>query len=275
MTSQDLKKMTSNETSLKELLQFAHRLADAAEESILSRFRSKLTVEDKTDSSPVTIADREAEQEMRNLIQSLFPDHGIIGEEHGEMNPNSPLQWVLDPIDGTRAFITGNPLFGTLIGLMEQGNPRLGVINIPATGERWTSAEGLNCHYQNKSGKEFVCKVSGITRLSEVLMYSTDPSMFDQEQTVLVDQLIKKVKSRRYGGDCYLYGMLAGGWIDLVVEADMKLYDVMALIPVVQSAGGVISDWKGNPIQPGWDGTVLASASPELHQQVVKILKTS
>ncbi|MDP6729451.1 MAG: inositol monophosphatase family protein, partial [SAR324 cluster bacterium] len=141
--------MTTNETSLKELLQFAHRLADAAEESILSRFRSKLTVEDKTDSSPVTIADREAEQEMRNLIQSLFPDHGIIGEEHGEMNPNSPLQWVLDPIDGTRAFITGNPLFGTLIGLMEQGNPRLGVINIPATGERWTSAEGLNCHYQN------------------------------------------------------------------------------------------------------------------------------
>ena len=264
--------MTTNETSLKEFLQFAHRLADAAEESILSRFRSKLTVEDKTDSSPVTIADREAEQEMRNLIQSLFPDHGIIGEEHGEMNPNSPLQWVLDPIDGTRAFITGNPLFGTLIGLMEQGNPRLGVINIPATGERWSAAEVLNCQYQNKSGKEFVSRVSGKTRLSEVLMYSTDPSMFDQEQTILVNQLYKKVKSHRYGGDCYLYGMLAGGWIDLVVEANMKLYDVMALIPVVQSAGGVISDWKGNPIQPGWDGTVLASASQTLHREASEII---
>ena len=143
--------MTPEESNLSELLEFAENLADTGEVPVLSHFRSKLDIEDKSDSSPVTVADREAESRMREMIQSRFPDHGIIGEEHGNLNPESPWTWVLDPIDGTRAFITGNPLFGTLVGLMYKGEPMIGVIHAPATGERWTTAKNFGCTYQDRN----------------------------------------------------------------------------------------------------------------------------
>ena len=265
--------MTPEESNLSELLEFAENLADTAEVPVLSHFRSKLDIEDKSDSSPVTVADRDAESRMREMIQSRFPDHGIIGEEYGNLNPESPWTWVLDPIDGTRAFITGNPLFGTLVGLMYKGEPMIGVIHAPATGERWTAAKNFGCTYRDRNNPKSSCKTSAKTELSETFLYSTDPSMFDEIQAARLHPIQKKVKNRRYGGDCYLYGMLASGWVDLVIEASMKLFDVMALIPVIQCSGGEISDWDGNPIRSGWDGTVLASASQSLHQNALELLQ--
>jgi fructose-1,6-bisphosphatase/inositol monophosphatase family enzyme len=158
--------MTPEESNLSELLEFAENLADTAEIPVLSHFRSKLDIEDKSDSSPVTVADRDAESRMREMIQSRFPDHGIIGEEYGNLNPESPWTWVLDPIDGTRAFITGNPLFGTLIGLMYKGEPMIGVIHAPATAERWTAAKNFGCTYQDRNNPKSSCKTSAKTELS-------------------------------------------------------------------------------------------------------------
>ena len=251
--------MNPLESNLPELLEFAESLADAAEVPVLSHFRSQLNIEDKSDSSPVTVADRDAESRMREMIQSRFPDHGIIGEEYGNLNPESPWTWVLDPIDGTRAFITGNPLFGTLIGLMYEGEPMIGVIHAPVTGERWAAAKGFVCSYQDRKNPKSICKTSKKTELSETFLYSTDPTMFNETRASRLHKIQTKVKNRRFGGDCYLYGMLASGWIDLVIEANMKLFDVMALIPVIQCSGGEISDWDGNPIQSGWAGLDLVA----------------
>ncbi|MBR61316.1 MAG: histidinol-phosphatase [Dehalococcoidia bacterium] len=265
--------MNPLESNLPELLEFAESLADAAEVQILSYFRSQLNIEYKSDLSPVTVADQDAEYAMREIIQTRFPNHGIIGEEYGNLNSSSPWNWVLDPIDGTGAFITGNPLFGTLIGLMHQEEPIIGVINAPLTGERWSAAKGFECRYQYRKNPKTVCKTSKKTDLSKTFLYSTHPSMFDESQTSRLCQIQTKVKNHRFGGDCYLYGMLASGWIDLVIEANMKLFDVMALIPVIQCSGGEISDWDGNQIRSGWDGTVLASSSQKLHQEALKMLQ--
>ena len=149
----------------------------------------------------------------------------------------------------------------------------LGVFHAPATGERWAAAKNFGCTYQDRNNPKSSCKTSAKTELSETFLYSTDPSMFDEIQTARLHPIEKKIKNRRYGGDCYLYGMLASGWIDLVIEASMKLFDVMALIPVIQCSGGEISDWDGNPIRSGWDGTVLASASQSLHQNALELLQ--
>ena len=244
-----------------------------AKSEVLKWFRGKYEIDLKSDSSPVTVADRNAEEILRKNITKHFPKHGIIGEEYGNLNPERPWTWVLDPIDGTRAFITGNPLFGTLIGLMYEGEPMIGVIHAPATGERWTAAKNFGCTYQDRNNPKSSCKTSAKTELSETFLYSTDPSMFDEIQAARLHPIEKKVKNRRYGGDCYLYGLLATGWIDLVIEASMKLFDVMALIPVIQCSGGEISDWDGNPIRSGWDGTVLASASQSLNQNALELLQ--
>jgi len=260
---------------MSEYVKFAHELADASGEVIKKYFRSNLEIEDKTDKSPVTVADRLAESVLRKMIAEKYPDHDILGEEYGYESSGGRWKWVLDPIDGTRAFITGNPLFGTLIGLMYKGEPMIGVIHAPTTGERWAAAKGFECSYQDRKNPKSICKTSKKTELSETFLYSTDPSMFDEIQASRLHQIQTKVKNRRFGGDCYLYGMLASGWIDLVIEANMKFFDVMALIPVIQCSGGEISDWDGNPIRSGWDGTVLASCSIDLHEEALTLLQNN
>ena len=258
-----------------EWFEFAHSLADVAGEIILRNFRKPIEVEEKSDSTPVTNVDRETEEKLRNLIACRYPEHGVMGEEFDLVNPESKWQWVLDPIDGTRAFITGFPVFGTLIALLLNGHPCLGIIDIPALGERWSGFEGGHCRFrQTHIGLvETICAVSHSQILDHAVVFSTDPSMFEGLRAKQTEALFSRVKMRRFGGDCYIYGQLASGWIDLVVEANMKFYDVAALLPVVETAGGVISDWQGCPVRLGWDGTILASATPELHHQVVTLFQ--
>lgn len=252
---------------LSALLTFAHQLADVARPITLSYFRRPLAVQLKCDDSPVTIADRETEAALRAMITQQFPHHGIYGEEHGSEGADRLHTWVIDPIDGTRAFITGMPLFGTLIALLEAGKPQLGILEIPALAERWAGIRG-----QPSSHNGQPCQVSGCQELSRATLYSTSPDMFQGDELNRYQALARAVGLRRFGGDCYSYGLLASGHVDLVVEADLAPYDYLALVPVVEGAGGIISDWQGNPLSLASDGRVVAAASPILHRQALDIL---
>ena len=255
----------------------AEELADLARKTVLPYFRSGLSVEAKGSAGfdPVTEADRKVESVMRERLEAVFPEHGIIGEEHGQVRPESRWQWVLDPIDGTRAFITGSPLFGTLIALLKDDEPIIGVIDASVQGERWIGVRGQGASYVREYPEplNLQLQTSQTTELGQTLIGSTDPSMFSGDQWARVQKLYEKTRMRRYGGDCYLYGMLALGGMDVVVEAGLASYDAMALIPVVQEAGGVVTDWSGNPVALGWDGTLLASANPILHEQALAVLQ--
>lgn len=253
-------------------LSLAEELAEASGEIIRRYFRADaatLQAESKSDESPVTIADRSAEEAMRALIEAQFPDHGIFGEEFDFVRTDAAYAWVLDPIDGTRAFVTGMPIFGTLIALMRNGRPILGVIDQPIMGERWIGVEGRQTTLNGKP-----VSTSAVTRLAEANQYSTDPDMFDAgRDRAKVDAVLGAVKSRRYGGDCYSYALLASGHIDLVIDAKMKIYDFMPLVPVVENAGGVMTDWNGNPLTRESDGHVVAAATAELHEAALTHLR--
>ena len=251
-----------------ELIQFAHDLADAARPVVMALFRTRLDVEAKADESPVTIADRNAEAAMRVLIEKTFPDHGIIGEEHGKQNEDAEYVWVLDPIDGTKSFVTGKPLFGILIALMKNGKPILGVIDMPALGERFIGVNGT----ATMNGDAVA--VRGAKDLKDAWLYTTTPDMFDtDERRAAYGRLAADVRQALFGCDCYAYGLLASGHVDLVCEANMSLYDFAALVPVVEGAGGVITDWQGAALGPSSDGTVLAAATPALHKMALDRLR--
>jgi histidinol phosphatase-like enzyme (inositol monophosphatase family) len=249
------------------LVALAHRLADAARPIAARYFRTGVTVDDKSDLSPVTIADREAETAMRELLDSHVPDHGVFGEEHGAVRTDAEYVWVLDPIDGTKAFITGLPLFGTLIGLFHRGRPVLGIIDQPILQERWLGVDGER---STLNGKPIA--VRSCANVANAYMYSTAPAMFAGGYARPHQALTEKVKLFRWGGDCYAYGLLAAGHVDLVVEADLKLYDYAALIPVITGAGGVITDWKGKALDMQSDGAVVAAGDRAVHRAALDIL---
>ena len=249
------------------LVALAHRLADAARPIAARYFRTQVTVDDKSDQSPVTIADREAETAMRELLTRHVPEHGVFGEEHGAVRTDADYVWVLDPIDGTKAFITGLPLFGTLIGLFHKGKPVLGIIDQPILQERWLGVEG-----QRSTLNGNPISVRACASLANAYMYSTAPGMFAGGYARPHKALTEKVKLFRWGGDCYAYGLLAAGHVDLVVEADLKLYDYAALIPVISGAGGMITDWKGNALDMHSEGSVVAAGDPVLHRAALEIL---
>ena len=249
------------------LVALAHQLADAARPIAARYFRTGVTVDDKSDLSPVTIADREAETAMRELLDRHVPDHGVFGEEHGAVRTDADYVWVLDPIDGTKAFITGLPLFGTLIGLFHKGKPVLGIIDQPILQERWLGVDGERSTLNGKPISTRAC-----AGLANAYMYSTAPGMFAEGYAKPHHTLTEKVKLFRWGGDCYAYGLLASGHVDLVVEADLKLYDYAALIPVITGAGGTITDWKGNALDMQSDGTVVAAGDPAVHRAALDIL---
>lgn len=261
-----------SDTGAESFLPFAERLADASGEVIRRYFRvspAELGLESKSDDTPVTIADRSAEEVMRALIEAEFPDHGIYGEEHGFVRTDAAYAWTLDPIDGTKAFVTGMPIFGTLISLMRDGRPVLGVIDQPILAERWVAAEGRQTTLNGKP-----VSTSGVSRLSDAAQYSTDPRMFGQgDDRAKVDAVLAQVKSSRYGGDCYAYALLATGFVDLVIESDLKIFDFMALVPVVEGAGGVMTDWNGGRLTPASDGRVVAASSAECHAAAVEHLR--
>lgn len=250
------------------MLALAHKMAAASGEVLKRYFRSSLSVERKADSSPVTRADREAEAVMRTLIETHFPEHGIIGEEMGEAFTGAAYQWVLDPIDGTRAFLAGYPTFTTLIALVQNGVPILGIIDQPISGERWVGMTGS----VTKQG-DSPLKVRGADMLGDAVLATTSIDYFTPSQAESFGKLRKNCANCALGGDAYAYAMLASGQVDVVVDAGLKPYDFCALVPVIQGAGGVITDWSGDPVTLDSDGTLIASANAQLHQQALALLK--
>lgn len=250
-----------------ELEHLSHALADAAHTHAMRYFRTALDIITKADESPVTVADREAEAAMRALLLAHCPEHGILGEEHGRARLDAPYVWVLDPIDGTKSFITGSPLWGTLIALLHQGRPVLGLVNMPVLGERWTGMAGQpsRCNGQPVHS-------SGCTTLAQARIYTTSPDAFTTSQWQQFDALSRQCALRRFGGDCYSYAQLAGGHVDLVMEAGLQPYDYLAMVCLVEGAGGCITDWQGRALGMDSDGCVLAAATPQLHAQALAAL---
>ena len=259
-------------TDFDALIAGAEAAADVAAAVVRPFFRSGLGADQKTDRSPVTIADRNAEQAMRAVLAERFPKHGILGEEFGLDRPQASLRWVLDPIDGTRAFITGRPTFGTLIGLLDGDRPILGIIDQPITGERWIGAAGRRTIFRGPLGGTAGCRPC--PALAQAELSCTSPEMLGAEEPRW-RRLAAAVRRNYWGGDCYAYGLLALGQIDIVAERDMKVWDWTALVPVVEGAGGRVIDWAGNSLRPGGDGTVLAVGDPALVPLATRLLSQS
>ena len=253
----------TNETAL------AHRLADAARVAILPYFRAESGRERKADATPVTLADRAAEEAMRRLIKAEFPRDAIHGEEFGAEPGNSGRTWVLDPIDGTTGFLAGRPMFGTLIALVQEGWPVLGVIDQAVLGERWLGVTGQPTTFNGKPAQTRTCR-----ELSDAALATTGPHYFDDHDGGHFMGLAAKTDHKRMvmGGDCYNYAMLASGYLDVVCEAGLKLHDYAALVPVVEGAGGTMCDWNGEPLHAASDGHVLALGDPARLEDVVAAL---
>ena len=252
-----------------EYLNFANLLADESENIIFNYFRKKIDIKDKEDNSPVTIADQKVELRIRELINSKFPSHGILGEEYESFKIDSEFVWVIDPIDGTRSFIAGHKDFGTLIALLYKNKPVIGIINCPAHKERWVGIENQQTTLNNK-----LISTSSIKNIEESYMF-TSGIYFDEP--VLRNGFEKiKNKSRYYrlGGDCYMYGMLASGLIDVVIEDTLKPHDYMALINVIEGAGGKVSDKFGNDININSDGSLVASCNKSIHKDLISIINS-
>jgi histidinol phosphatase-like enzyme (inositol monophosphatase family) len=253
------------------LIQFLHRLAEASSDAILPHFRSGTSVTNKAEQGrfdPVTEADRGAEVAMRQLIEAHYPDHGIFGEEFPDKLANGPFFWTLDPIDGTRGFISGLPLWGTLIGLSHEGAPVLGMMNQPFTRERfWNSPEGA--HYRGP-GSERMMSTRKHGELGNTILAATAPDLFGEADFARFSALSRSVRMTRFGGDCYLYCMVAMGFIDIVAEAGLKPFDIAPLIPIIHAAGGVVTTWDGTDASSG--GQIIAAANPALHEAALKQL---
>ncbi|KGD99081.1 histidinol phosphate phosphatase [Achromobacter sp. RTa] len=246
---------------------FAQALADQVRPLSRKWFRHALSIDTKADDSPVTQADREVEAALREAISREYPDHGIFGEEFGASHAEAELVWSLDPIDGTRAFISGNPLWGTLLALLHRGKPVLGLIDVPMLDERWVGTAGGRASLNGAA-----CRASGCTELRQAILYATSPDIFAGAELAAFDALAQAARMRRFGGDCYSYGLLASGHVDLVVEAGLQPYDYLSLMPVIEGAGGVITDWSGQPLGLESQGRVVAAATPQLHRQAMRVL---
>ena len=245
----------------------AHRLADAAGAAIRPHFRALAAVETKADASPVTIADRAAEAAMRTIIAAERPGDGIIGEEYGEDRADAARVWVFDPIDGTRSFIAGRPIFGTLIALLVDGVPVLGVIDQCIGGDRWLGAAGRPT---TLNGRPATGRRHG--DLGGARLATSSPHYFTAADFAAFERVRAGAFDTLYGGDCYNYGLVASGHVDLVVEAGLKVYDWAALVPVVTGAGGAMTDWSGAPLRQGSDGRVVAAGDKTLLPGVVALL---
>jgi myo-inositol-1(or 4)-monophosphatase len=257
------------------LAAFAHRLADASGQAILPYFRVASTaIVDKNASAaaafdPVTAADRDGEAAIRALIRATYPQHGVLGEEHGYEPGRSPLHWVIDPIDGTRAFITGQPQWGTLIALNDGERPVLGVLDQPWTGERWIAWNG-RAELRLRGESRSLRTRRGVA-LRDAVVCSTHPwSYFTPAEQQAFRAIDRGVRMTRFGGDCYAYGLVAMGFVDAVVESALKPWDIQALIPIIESAGGVVTDWRGGSAAGG--GRVVAAGDAALHDALLQLL---
>lgn len=257
------------------LIELAGRLADAGGAVARRYFRGTLAVDTKADESPVTLADREAEAAMRALLAEAVPEHGVVGEEHGTERGDAEFVWVLDPIDGTKAFITGNPLFGCLVSLTRRGRPILGVIDMPALGERWIGAAGHPTLHRAAEGTAQPVRVRPCAGLDQAILRCTSPAMFPEgsAEAGAFARLRGAARLTLYGGDCFCYAQVASGWADLAVEAGLQPYDFLALLPVIEGAGGVACDWNGEPLRLGSDGRVVFAGDPRVRDAALERLR--
>lgn len=250
---------------------FIERLATASGETILPYFRTSLGIDDKARGrsfDPVTDADRAAEAVMRRMIQAAFPAHGIVGEEFGDERPDAEYVWVLDPIDGTKSFISGFPIWGTLIALLHRGSPVSGLMHQPFTGERF-SGDGRSARYRGRNGERRL-GVRRCASLTDATSFTTSPLLMNEADRAAFTSVEADVRLTRYGGDCYSYCMLAAGHIDLVIETELKPYDIAALVPIVTGAGGIVTTWEGGPAQSG--GRIIAAGDRRVHEAALKRL---
>jgi myo-inositol-1(or 4)-monophosphatase len=251
---------------------FVDQLAAVSGETILPFFRTSLGIDDKGPAGrfdPVTAADRAAEQAMRALIRRTFPEHGVIGEEFGPERADAEYVWVLDPIDGTKSFIAGMPVWGTLIALTRFGEPIFGLMHQPFTRELF-SGNGLAAEYRGPPGKRSL-RARSCASLSDAVLFTTSPLLMNEADRAAFRKVEAAVKLSRYGGDCYAYCMLAAGHIDLVIETELKPYDIIPLIPILAGAGAVVTSWDGGPAALG--GRVVAAGDARTHAAALELLK--
>lgn len=247
---------------LEVLIKVAEAAADAAGAVIRPYFRTSLSAQAKADESPVTVADRQAEQAICAVLRDACPGFGLIGEEYGETLPDARLRWVVDPIDGTRAFITGRPTFGTLIALLDGDRPVLGLLYQPVSGERWIGAAGRPTRFRGRFGGSVGTRPC--FDLAQAELSCTAPDMVAGTSAPRFERLAAAARRVSWGGDCYAYGLLALGQLDMVAEGDLKLWDWAALVPIVEGAGGAMTDWAGAPLRPDGDGRALAVGDARL-----------
>jgi inositol-phosphate phosphatase/L-galactose 1-phosphate phosphatase/histidinol-phosphatase len=250
-----------------EFVELAHRMADAGGDIARRYFRAGVSVDIKDDASPVTVADREVEAALRNQIESAHPEHGILGEEQAAVRMDAEYIWVLDPIDGTRSFVAGVPLFGILICLLRDGRPILGMIDQPILGERWVGGAGHPTTLNGEPANTRACP-----SVQQAMMFTTSPDMFEGETETRYESLRSHVQLVRHGADCYAAGLLASGHADLVVEGSMQPYDYLPLVPVIENSGGIATDWEGAPLTLASDGLMLASGDPAIHDAALALI---
>jgi myo-inositol-1(or 4)-monophosphatase len=251
---------------------FLDELATVSGETVLPFFRTALSIDNKGGPGgfdPVTAADHAAETAMRTLIRRSFPSHGIIGEEYGEERADAEYVWVLDPIDGTKSFISGMPAWGTLIALLRAGEPVFGMMNQPFIRERF-SGDGAKALYRGPAGARDL-RVRACAELAEAVLFTTSPLLMNAGDRQLFGRVEQTVRLSRYGGDCYAYCMLAAGHVDLVIETGLKPYDVLPLVPIIAGAGGVITTWDGGA--PNGGGRIIAAGDKRLHAAALEMLR--
>lgn len=251
-----------------EYCRFLDLLGYEARSVALSYFRTCFDVVTKDDETPVTVADREIEERLREMIALRYPSHRLVGEEEGGTIVDG-VTWVIDPIDGTKSFVCGLPLFGTLVAVLHDRRPVCGMIEIPALRERWIG------HGEQTLFNGEPCAVSRCETFAEARLCSTDPRLFSGTRAQVFDALCRAVRLTRFGTDSYGYALLASGHVDLVVEADLKVHDVMALVPVIQGAGGLVTTWSGAPITDKFAGDIIAASTPQLHAQAIQLLASA
>ena len=254
------------------VLNTLREIAEQAALIINEVYSQPFDVDYKAPRDPVTEADRAVEEYLRARIRDAYPQHAILGEEFGRDGAAGAPVWVVDPIDGTRSFITGWPVWGTLVALAEGERPVLGVIHAPALSETWQARRGGGARFTDASGTSRDCRTSGCRRLAEARFYTTSPDYFDPGERERLDAVSQAAGVRRYGGDCYAYGLLASGHVDLVMETQLQPYDFLALVPVIEEAGGVITDWEGRPLGLGSGIRVLAAATEGLHAEALALI---
>ena len=261
--------MSTRRADIDALVAFSERLADEARAILREAGSAPREIAYKADESPVTELDRRIEARLRELIDARYPEHGILGEEHGSRDLDAELVWVLDPIDGTAPFIAGIPVYGTLVGLARRGRPYIGVIDHPASDDRWVGVAGAFARHNGRDVNTRRCD-----RLEDAFATNSNPDYFDADERRAFDALRSRVRYVQYGGSCYAYAMLASGRTDIALDAKFDPVDVFAPAAVIEGAGGVVSDWAGKSIDLDWRGRILAAGCTRLHAEALAVLSS-